>query len=1263
MMVMVRPWPWLFLSLVALASFAATRPIVVVTIAPNALTHRSAERTSSSVDRRQAFNIHANPSGAWNSTLTARYQGLERASLGRDFAVSYTMSQSRPNASNPNLVDRSHLRAYCTTVAPRHLNNWTGPHIDNYYPATGTGYVPLNDQGAADFWSAYVANCLYPTNQSVRYLEVANECDVHLAEVNRTWKQLIALHQAIADRIHHDYPPTPTASFLVGGPTLAFPEFQLKNFRVWNETTVPFLQLAPSIDYLTYHVYSTQRSQDPSDTVPRAGSNVLALVDLMAASSLHYQQRLLPQVISEYGLSFEPDAVFYSSASQWNVLREINNKLLRWLQQPALVQKAVPFILDGATWYRPPNASYSYPYALWRNVSGTYQDTYLALFYPLWRDFEGAWLTATSSSASLPVVAATNASHLFVALHNDLAINTPVQLQFPQLNLSHGEARCLQWSAPEQAPILVATSVSSSPIDGTASLNLTPNATCIISWLRQSELHRTVTEYTMYDSAHIVTPVAANATAQAQLSLPAPRPLDATFVAGPLPLPLHLLGSGVTLLNVTVQFRCDGYLAVLGGRAPRPLSAGMFALSRRAVRHAKTQASDPNDIQLSHVRNVGIVAHIDAGKTTTTERMLCLAGVTRVIGTVDDGNTQMDYLKDERERGITIVSAATTFHWGSTQFNLIDTPGHVDFTLEVERALRVLDGAVLVLDGVAGVEAQTIKVMSQADRYNVPVIAFVNKLDRLGADFSMTVDSVRNKLKRNPLVLQVPVTSPEGGLEVVVDLVHAREYRWNNGAMTVEALGPAQQSIFSEGRAALVDALTLVDEELAEELLEVDDLDTDAIGPEQLTAALRRVTLAREGLPILCGAARREKGVEPLLDAMADYLPSPLDRPPVELLLENEVMTLPAEDQQPLSALAFKVVQDPHRGPIVFARIYSGVLHSRAVLVNSTRQVKERATRVMRIHADSKPKKLLTARLHGINIPEPVFSCVVEPETVSAQASLDAALAAMIREDPSLRVHVDEETGQTVLSGMGELHLEIVRSRLLEEYKVVVEAGKLRVAYRERVGAPMTVTRELTRNIQGVDMSATATVTVEPTPDTTHPDPVLAPGVRARIVEAFGEQEAVTLETLVSAARAAMSRGAFMGYPMRNSRLIVKDLDFAIGVPASLLANALVNAARQALREGGCELLQPIMALRVEVPDEMVGNVLNDLSSNRMAAVGDLSSLGDMRIVEAEVPISTMIGYAAALRSVTHGRGSFHMHFQDYAPVPQAQALAIKQGL
>ncbi|KAI8323083.1 P-loop containing nucleoside triphosphate hydrolase protein [Martensiomyces pterosporus] len=815
-------------------------------------------------------------------------------------------------------------------------------------------------------------------------------------------------------------------------------------------------------------------------------------------------------------------------------------------------------------------------------------------------------------------------------------------------------------------------------------------------------------------------------------------------------------------------------------------------LSKRSM--SSTQSTHNQPGSLDKVRNIGIIAHIDAGKTTTTERMLHYAGFTRSIGDVDDGDTVMDFLPAERERGITIQSAAITFGWRDHQLHLIDTPGHVDFTVEVERAMRVLDGAVTILDAVAGVQAQTKTVWKQATRYSIPRVIFINKMDRDGANWRRCVRDIETKLGARPLVLQVPESTQarlEGsGLESWIDAVTMERITFDiahdNTGSTVRREVISQEDgvaadayeAAADARVQLVEALAEIDQRIVDVFLG-DEVDGDhlKVPAEEIRAAVRRSTLSSQACPVLLGASFRNVGVQPLLDSIIDYLPAPTDLPaPMALAPAREhhkaiahqpsgsgqstAVQVHPNPNDKLVAFAFKVIVDPQRGPMVFVRVYSGSLDSRMTLVNGTRGgVKERATKLLQMYADlpeeiqaiqcghigvvlglkqtktgdtllhpqhpslaklgkggkassKKQKSAVQAavdttsdvaavgwQLHGISVPPPVFFCAVEADSPQDERPLAEALANLILEDPSLHLSHDEETGQTLLSGMGELHLEVIRDRLLNDLKINASFGKMRVSYREMAGQQASADFTYAREIAGKAGKAALRVTVSPIEEAfaedadsaerpsdgniveiDMPDTLMLADISGSEAAAAGgsREENAELSDQVRTAihegiRNASFRGCILGFPVTRSRIQVSDIKY-FGEELSTAA-AYRACAGQALAQAlsGCSpvLLEPIARTAIQCPESHVGSVLSDLNGMRKGRVLSLDdadedgmdSTNATKIVLAEVPLSTMVGYSSSLRSLTAGSGTFTMEVTGFGPMTaQQQQQVIKES-
>ena len=692
---------------------------------------------------------------------------------------------------------------------------------------------------------------------------------------------------------------------------------------------------------------------------------------------------------------------------------------------------------------------------------------------------------------------------------------------------------------------------------------------------------------------------------------------------------------------------------------------------------------------LNKVRNIGIMAHIDAGKTTTTERILFYTGITHKIGEVHDGAATMDWMAQEQERGITITSAATTCFWNKNQINIIDTPGHVDFTVEVERSLRVLDGAVAVFDGKEGVEPQSETVWRQADKYDVPRICFVNKMDKLGADFYFTVDTIINRLGAKPLVIQLPIGF-ENTFEGVVDLVEMRALTWRGDAKGDVQMGAKYE--IEEIPADLVDKANEYREKLIETVAEGDDDllgrflegDTD-FSVAEIKKAIRKMTINSEIYPVLCGSAFKNRGVQPMLDAVVDYLPSPLDVPATQghdVRDEEKVIERHPISTDPFAGLAFKVAVHPFFGRLTYVRVYSGQVDSGAQVANATKGKKERIGKIFQMHANKEnPVENMTAGhiyaviglkdtttgdtlcdpdhqvvLESMSFPEPVISVAIEPKTKADQEKLGTAIQKLAEEDPTFRVEQDQETGQTVISGMGELHLDILVDRMRREFNVEANVGKPQVAYRETIRRKVEK-HDYTHKKQtgGSGQFAKVQISLEPlevTPDKTYEFSNQVTG--GRVPREY-------IPSVDAGFQAAMAVGVLAGYPMVGVKGILVDGAYH-DVDSSEMAFKLAGsmAFKEAARKADPVLLEPLMAVEVRTPEEYMGDVIGDLNSRR----GQIQSMEDatgVKVVRALVPLSEMFGYVGDLRSKTSGRAVYSMTFDSYAEVPKAVADEIVQ--
>jgi len=683
-------------------------------------------------------------------------------------------------------------------------------------------------------------------------------------------------------------------------------------------------------------------------------------------------------------------------------------------------------------------------------------------------------------------------------------------------------------------------------------------------------------------------------------------------------------------------------------------------------------------VGLDHVRNIGIMAHIDAGKTTTTERILYYTGRTHKMGEVHEGAAVMDWMEQEQERGITITSAATTAFWRDFRVNIIDTPGHVDFTVEVERSLRVLDGAIAVFDSVAGVEPQSETVWRQADRYRVPRIAFINKMDRTGADFFAAVQSMVDRLGAHAVPVQLPVGQEEH-FRGVVDVVEMNAVVWDDDLGTKMSVVEIPQELreqADEYHHQLIDAVAEHDEELLETYL----TDEEAVTPEIIRRALRKATLAIAATPVFCGSAFKNKGVQPLLDAVIDYLPSPLDVPAVHGVdprTGHELSRRPSEDE-PFSALAFKVMSDPYVGKLTYFRVYSGKVKAGERVLNVTTGKTERVGRLLQMHANHREERdeigageivaavglkatttgdtlaLDTApiRLESMEFPDPVISVAIEPKTKADQDKLGQGLTRLADEDPTFRVRTDEETGQTLIDGMGELHLEIIVDRLLREFSVDANVGRPQVAYRETIGKRVEkIQGRFVRQTGGRGQYGHAVINMEPS------EPGEGYEFLDRIVGGKIPKEFIPSVDL--GIQEAMESGILAGYPVVDVRVELVDGSYH-DVDSSEMAFKIAGsmAFKAAMERAKPKLLEPVMSVEVVTPEDYLGDVMGDLNSRRGRVEG-LEPRGNAQAVRAHVPLATMFGYATDLRSMSQGRATFTMQFDRYEEAPQTIAGEI----
>ncbi|XP_057674439.1 ribosome-releasing factor 2, mitochondrial isoform X1 [Corythoichthys intestinalis] len=699
---------------------------------------------------------------------------------------------------------------------------------------------------------------------------------------------------------------------------------------------------------------------------------------------------------------------------------------------------------------------------------------------------------------------------------------------------------------------------------------------------------------------------------------------------------------------------------------------------------------------VSKIRNIGIMAHIDAGKTTTTERMLYYSGYTRALGDVDDGDTVTDFMAQERERGITIQSAAVTFDWKGHRINLIDTPGHVDFTLEVERALRVLDGAVAVFDASAGVEAQTVTVWRQAEKHHVPCVCFLNKMDKPAANLSFSLESIRQKLKANPVLLQIPVGSGRNFFGVV-DLLTNQRLTWkptdDGRSFESRPLSESKQEEAEllrevrQARTALIEQVADLDDEFAELLLTDFSDNFDAVPSIKLREAVRRVTLTRKGVPVLCGSSLRNKGVQPLLDAITDFLPAPDER-------SHDLLRWYKDD---LCALAFKVLHDKQRGPLVFLRIYSGTLKAQTAVHNINRNTTERMSRLLVPFADQHVeipsmtagnialtvglKQTVTgdtivsskasaagairraeaegrkgAALSGVEVPDPVFFCTIEPPTMAKQDDLENALNNLQREDPSLKVRIDPDSGQTILCGMGELHIEIIHDRIRREYGIQTHLGPLQVAYRETILHEASATETLDRSVGERRHVVTVELVVRPG------DRQPAGSLRVEFIK----EVAATLsedmrEAVANGVHSSYLQGPLLGYPLQDVSTQIQRVHTEAGTSPAMVSACVSRCMLKALRLAGGQVLEPVMSMEVTVDEEHLGAVLGDLAQRR-GTVRDIQSRHEDKVLLASVPLAETRGYSTAMRTLTSGKATFSLELDTYVAMnTQEQNTLLKR--
>ena len=690
---------------------------------------------------------------------------------------------------------------------------------------------------------------------------------------------------------------------------------------------------------------------------------------------------------------------------------------------------------------------------------------------------------------------------------------------------------------------------------------------------------------------------------------------------------------------------------------------------------------------IDKTRNIGIIAHIDAGKTTTTERILYYTGITRRMGEVDEGTTQMDFLPQEQERGITITSAATTCYWRGYRINIIDTPGHVDFTIEVERSLRVLDGAVVIFCGVGGVEPQSETVWRQADRYGVPKIAFVNKMDRIGADYYRVLKEIEERLGARPLPIQLPIGA-ESKFEGVIDLIAMKAVRFEEEALGAKyGFAPIPDEYIGEAkryRASLLETLSEVDDAILKKYV-----DEKGIEEGEIRAAIRQATISLKLVPVLCGAAFKNKGVQPLLNAVVDYLPAPIDIPPMEGVnpKTGKKESRPAKDDGPLSALAFKLWNDPYAGHLTFVRVYSGSLKVGATAYNATKNKRERIGKIFKMHADKREEieesfaggicALVGLRntttgdtladenrpiiLEGIEAYEPVMSVAIEPKTQAEQRKLDEALKKVEREDPTFRISIDPESGQTIISGMGELHLEIIVDRLLREFNVQANVGRPQVSYRETLSIPAKADAEYVRQT-GV-RGHYAKVALELQPIARGKgfifENLLGPTLSGHtlIPKQF-------IEPICDGIREVLDGGGpLAGYNVVDVKAkLVGGAFHEVDSDEAAFKVAASMATQKCLQQAGTILLEPLMDMEIVTPDEYVGDILNDLNSRR-AKIMKIEARSSIQIISAEVPLSEMFGYSTDIRSASQGRATYTMQFSHFGEVPSQVAKQVVERI
>jgi elongation factor G len=700
----------------------------------------------------------------------------------------------------------------------------------------------------------------------------------------------------------------------------------------------------------------------------------------------------------------------------------------------------------------------------------------------------------------------------------------------------------------------------------------------------------------------------------------------------------------------------------------------------------------PRQVALNKTRNIGIMAHIDAGKTTTTERILFYTGITYKLGEVHEGTAVMDWMEQEQERGITITSAATTCFWRDHRINIIDTPGHVDFTAEVERSLRVLDGAVAVFDSVAGVEPQSETVWRQADKYRVPRICFVNKMDRVGANFKRTFEQIISKLEGNPVAIQLPIGA-EDKFVGVIDLVKMKAITYNDEALgadyVVSEIPAEYQDEAKHYREQLIEKVSEADDKILEKYLHGEEISEDEIKAALRSRVLSSVSKKSEAafVPVICGSAFKNKGVQPLLDAVVDYLPSPVDVPPIVGIdpkkAEETLAERPASDDAPFSALAFKIMTDPFVGQLTFFRVYSGVMTSGSSVYNATKQRSERIGRLLKMHANKREeikevyagdiaaavglRSVSTGDticdeknpvvLESMDFPEPVISLAIEPKTKADQEKLGTGLGKLMAEDPTFRVRTDQQTGQTIIAGMGELHLEIIVDRLKREFNVEASVGKPQVAYKETLTRPADGEGRYVRQTGGRGQYGHAKIHLypgEPGTGYVFENEIVGGSIPKEFIKPIDE-----------GIKEALTRGVLAGYPVDDVRIELYDGSFH-DVDSSEMAFKIAGsmAFQDAAKRAKPVLLEPVMRVEVVVPKEYMGDVMGNLSSRR-GQIQSQEDRGGTQIISSRVPLSEMFGYATDLRSRTQGRATYSMHFDRYEPAPQnvsEEVVARMQG-